>query len=282
LLSLAVGTAFSLWMSRSVRQVVQYATGLAQVRRVAQPVLRGELGQLAHAVTDLRHKLDGKAYVEEYIHAFVHELKSPLAAIYGASELLEGEMSRPERARFLSNIQLECQRLRQIVDRLLDLARLEQRQTLGARVPVVLAPLAEELRAANAALLAAGELSFANRLPATAAVLGDPFLVRQALNNLLDNAIQFSPRGGAIELSATTEDERVVLRLHNSGSQIPDFALPRLFERFYSLPRPGTQQKSTGLGLSFVREVALLHGGQVRVENAPEGGVAAFLTLPAA
>lgn len=282
LLSLGVGIAFSVWMSRSVKEVARYADDLSQGRRVPQPALRGELKDLGRAVTELREKLDGKTYVEEYIHAFMHELKSPLAAIYGAAELLEGEMTAEERIRFLGNIRTECQRLRQILDRVLDLARLEQRQSLESRARISVDVLAEELRAANEPLLSAGELTFENELPPGVTVIGDRFLVRQALNNLIDNAIQFSPRGGVITLSATTENNRVRLRLHNTGDGIPDFAAARLFERFYSLPRPETHKKSTGLGLSFVREVALLHEGEVRVENAPEGGVVAILVLPAA
>lgn len=281
LLSLAVGLAFSVGMSRSVDKVVRYAGDLARGKRVPQPKLRGELHELARAVTELREELDGKSYVEQYIHAFLHEIKSPLAAIYGAAELLEGEMSAQERARFLANVRGECQRVRQILDRLLELARIEQLQALQSRAPIALRALAEEIHAASAPLLSAGQLSFHNEL-AELRVLGDPFLVRQALNNLVDNAIQFTPRGGTITLTGTSEHGRVALRLHDTGSHIPDFALARVFERFYSLPRPGTQKKSTGLGLSFVREVALLHEGEVRIENASEGGVTAILVLPAA
>ncbi|HEX4824311.1 MAG TPA: two-component system sensor histidine kinase CreC [Candidatus Polarisedimenticolaceae bacterium] len=281
LLSLGVGIAFSIWMSRSVQEVVRYAGDLTAGKRIVEPRLRGELQQIGRAVTELREKLDGKTYVEEYIHAFMHELKSPLAAIYGAAELLEGEMPASERARFLQNIQTECQRLRQILDRLLDLARVEQRQSLETRVKVAVADLTSELRVANAALLSAGELAFVDRLPPGLAVMGDPFLLRQALNNLMDNAIQFSPPGGTITWSGDVSNGRVRLRLHNTGSHIPEFAAGRLFERFYSLPRPGTQKKSTGLGLAFAKEVALLHGGELTVENATEGGVAAILILPA-
>jgi len=111
---------------------------------------------------------------------------------------------------------------------------------------------------------------------------GDPFLVRQALHNLVDNALQFAPPGTAITVSARSEGGRVQLRVHNFGDPIPEFALPRLFERFYSLPRPGTQKKSTGLGLPFVREVALLHQGEATIENARDGGVTASLFLPLA
>jgi two-component system sensor histidine kinase CreC len=282
LLALAVGIGASFWMSRSVNAVVRYADGLAEGRRLAPPALGGELGRLARAVTELREKLDGKTYVEEYVQAFLHELKGPLAAIYGAAELLEGEMSPDERERFLGNIQVECQRLRQILDRLLELARLEHRRTLDTRVPIAVRTLGEELHAANAALLTAGGVAFENRVPPDTTVAGDPFLVRQALSSLLDNAIQFSPPGGAITLSAGGGDGRVTVSIHNTGSSIPEFAAPRLFERFYSLPRPRTGQKSSGLGLAFVREVASLHGGDVRVENAPQGGVAAHLVLPAA
>ena len=281
LLSLGVGVAFSFWLSRSVRRVVRYADDLAEGRRVPQPRLGGELKQLGRAVAELRERLDGKTYVEEYIHAILHELKSPLAAVYGAAELLEGPMSPEDRSRFLENIRTEVQRLREILDRLLDLARVEHRRALDARAPVALDTLAEELAMANAPLLSAAQVELRNQVPAGTLVVGDAFLIRQALNNLLDNAIQFSPPGGTITLGATREAGRVGLRLHNTGSRIPDFAEPRIFERFYSLPRPETQKKSTGLGLSFVREVALLHGGEVTVRNAAEGGVEALLVLPA-
>lgn len=280
LLSLGVGILFSFSMSRSVGKVVRYAGDLAQGKRVPPPRLHGELRSVADAVTDLRGKLDGKSYVEEYIHAFMHEMKSPLSAIDGAAELLEGKMSEEDRTRFLANIRAECRRMREILDRLLELARLEQRQSLEARAPVRVHALGEELRVANEALLSAGGVAFRNEAPPGVVVTGDAFLLRQALGNLVDNAIQFTPPGGVITLRATTSYGRVQLRVHNSGSEIPDFALPRLFERFYSLPRPGSQKKSSGLGLGLVREVALLHDGQARVENAPEGGVAAILELP--
>jgi two-component system sensor histidine kinase CreC len=280
-ISLAVGLGFSLWLSRSVRQLVVYAHALSRGQRVPQPTLTGELGKLGRAVTELRSELDGKAYVEEYVHALTHELKSPLAAIHGAAELLEEEMAAAERVRFVANIRAECERLRQIVDRLLDLARIEQRQALDVRAAVDVAAVAAELLAAKEPLLRAGMLTVDNRLQ-TAMVLGDAFLVGQALSNLLDNAIQFAPAGGQIALHEERRDGGVSVVIRNTGSQIPDFAVARIFDRFYSLPRPGTHQKSTGLGLSFAKEIAMLHGGEIAVGNAPEGGVAARLTLPAA
>jgi two-component system sensor histidine kinase CreC len=116
-----------------------------------------------------------------------------------------------------------------------------------------------------------------------ATVQGDRFLLGQALANLLDNAIAFSPEAGRIELALHhTGAAQCELTIADQGAGIPEFAQERLFERFYSLPRPATGEKSTGLGLAFVREVAQLHGGAVELNNRPQGGALARLTLPLA
>ena len=112
-------------------------------------------------------------------------------------------------------------------------------------------------------------------------VEGERFLLQQAISNLLDNAIEFSPPGAVIEISASREQEGWSLGIRDYGPGVPEYARERLFERFYSTPRPDSGRKSTGLGLSLVREVALLHGGDIVVENHPGGGTLARLILPA-
>jgi two-component system, OmpR family, sensor histidine kinase CreC len=280
ILSLLIGLGFTWWLSRAVRRVVEYAHDLSQGKRVRQPRLAGELSELGHAVTQLRAQLDGKSYVEQYVHALTHELKSPIAAIAGAAELLGEDMPPAEHARFCGNIAAECLRMQTVIDRLLDLARVEQRQALEKREPVPLRALVSDLCAAKEPLLRASAVSLDNQL-GDGAVLGDPFLLRQALQNLIDNAIAFTPAGGQIRINDWRENGRCHIAIHNTGSEIPDYARGKIFDRFYSLPRPRTQQKSTGIGLSFVKEVALLHDGDVRVENA-DGGVTATLSLPLA
>jgi two-component system sensor histidine kinase CreC len=127
-------------------------------------------------------------------------------------------------------------------------------------------------------------LSLHHDLGAGDRVTGERFLIRQALANLLDNAVDFTPAGGRVAVSGSTASlpggaPALVVHVRNDGEAIPEFALPRLTERFYSLPRPATGRKSTGLGLNFVAEVAALHGGALEVVNVP-GGVEARLTLP--
>ncbi|MDF3937158.1 two-component system sensor histidine kinase CreC [Pseudomonas citronellolis] len=278
-LGLLVGGLLSWWLSGALRRLTRYARAVSEGRRAELPRYRGgEMAQLAEAVERMRVQLEGKAYVERYVHTLTHELKSPLAAIRGAAELLEGEMPAPQRARFVGNIAGESQRLQQLVERLLNLAQVEQRQGLEDSEPVQLQELVAELLQANLARLEG--LRVENAVPVEALVTGEAFLLRQALGNLLENALDFTAPGGLIRFDALREGERWRLGVFNQGPAIPDYALERLTERFYSLPRPGTGRKSTGLGLNFVAEVAALHGGRLGVGNV-EGGVEAWLELPA-
>ncbi|MBD9633825.1 two-component system sensor histidine kinase CreC [Pseudomonas sp. PDM19] len=277
-LGLLVGAGLSWWLSRSLDRLTRYAQAVSEGRRAELPRYRGgEMAQLAGAVERMRVQLEGKDYVERYVHTLTHELKSPLAAIRGAAELLEGEMPAEQRARFVGNIAGESERLQQLIERLLNLAQVEQRQGLEEHVPVALHELANELIDERMARVQGVLLE--NAIPQQASVVGERFLLRQALGNLLDNALDFTPAGGLIRFDAQPDGEGWRVELFNQGEAIPEFALPRLTERFYSLPRPLSGRKSTGLGLNFVAEVAALHGGELSVENI-EGGVRASLSLP--
>lgn len=277
-LGLLVGAGLSWWLSRSLERLTLYAQAVSEGRRAALPRYRGgEMAQLADAVERMRVQLEGKDYVERYVHTLTHELKSPLAAIRGAAELLEGEMPAEQRARFVGNIAGESERLQQLIERLLNLAQVEQRQGLEERVPVALHELASEL--IDERLVRVQGVRLENAIAPEATVHGECFLLRQALGNLLDNALDFTPAGGVIRFDAQPHGEGWRVELFNQGEAIPEFALPRLTERFYSLPRPLSGRKSTGLGLNFVAEVAALHGGELHVENV-DGGVHAGLFLP--
>jgi two-component system sensor histidine kinase CreC len=113
-------------------------------------------------------------------------------------------------------------------------------------------------------------------------VRGDAFLLHLALSNLIENAIEFSPRDSAIQLHCERVQGEVRVSIEDGGPGIPDYAKARIFERFYSLERPDTGRKSTGLGLNFVQEIAALHHGSVQLENRSERGLRARFAIPTA
>jgi len=280
-LGLLIGAVLSWWLARSLRKLARYAQAVSEGERAALPHYKGgELAHLAEAVERMRTQLEGKAYVERYVHTLTHELKSPLAAIRGASELLQGDMPQEQRARFAGNIERESDRLQQMIERLLNLARVEQMQALEDEQQVALAALVDELLLAHASRIEAAGLQVRQRVPAGLRLLCDPFLMRQALANLMDNALDFTPPEGALLFELERDGERMALSLFNQGQAIPEYAIGRVAERFYSLPRPGSGRKSTGLGLNFVAEVMQLHGGTLAVDNV-DGGVRVRLWLPA-
>ena len=287
LLSAALIGAFFTWrLTGAIERLRQYARDVSDGRRVPPPGSSArELDELAEALGTMRERLEGKQYVERYLHTLTHELKSPLAAIRGAAELLdEADMPEAERRRFLGNIREQAERLSRVADRLLELARLEQRQVLGEAEAIDLAELVESVVETARPVAAQREVSLELRAEGASRVRGDRFLLSQAIGNLLDNALDFSPQAGRILIAVHPHEDQAEIEIRDQGPGIPDYALERVFERFFSLPRPDGGRKGTGLGLSFVREVAHLHGGSVRLENpAPPGnpgGVRTLLRLP--
>jgi two-component system sensor histidine kinase CreC len=279
-LALLLALGFSYWMTRDLRRLVEHADEVAEGRRARIPVEgRGELRRLAQALEHLRAELDGKAHVEKVSQLLAHELKSPIAAIRGAVELLPDETDAGRRARLETNIAAESERLQRIVEGVLNLARAENRDRLDEVERIAFDALVADVLDTRAARLAARELRLDTRL-APAEVSGNRFLLRQAVANLIDNAIDFSPTGGTLTVELETVDGGARLRIRDRGPGIPDYARPRLFERFYSTPRPDSGERSSGLGLNLVREAARLHGGDIVLDNHPEGGAEARLDLP--
>lgn len=268
--------------SRPIRRLTEYAHAVARGERVRPP--RGgssEAATLGRAFEEMRDALENRAYVENYVQTVTHEMKSPVAAIRGAAELLREDMPEERRAKFHANIQAEARRLQNIIDRLLALCAIESRKTLEHPAPLSLATLAEtavhQLQPSAEARGVKVELTCVERPE----VIGEAFMIECALNNLLQNAIDFSPENGAVRMVLNATSKMAELTIEDDGPGVPDYALPRIFERFYSLQRPATGRKSSGLGLCFVHEAAALHGGGIALENrADSAGARAILRLP--
>jgi two-component system sensor histidine kinase CreC len=280
-LSFAIGLVVTWRLARNVDRLNRYAAAVSAGERAVLPPMGGsELSDLGRALETMRARLDGKQYVEQYVQSLAHEMKSPLAGLRGAAEILEGDPPEAERRRFAAHVAAQSGRLAEMIDKMLALAAVEYRQGLDTREPVAVADMIAAARAALEPKFARhGQALVVDAVPAQ--VPGDRFLLVQALVNLVDNAIGFAPEGGTIELGVRVEGDRVRLTVADRGPGVPDFASDRIFERFYSLPRPDGA-RSSGLGLGFVREVATLHGGTVTLVNRDGGGAVATLELPVA
>lgn len=277
--SLLIGLVAAWWLSRQLGALRTYANAVTAGERASLPRTAGEFGELGQALETMRTRLEGKQYVEHYVHTLTHEMKSPLAAIRGSAELLEGPLEEADRARFVANIRAQSERLAQMIDKMLALAAVEHRQRLENPEPLRLADMVEDAAAQCATRLAQAGLALDVHSEELPPVMGDAFLLRQAVVNLIENAVDFAPPGSRIEVAVERDGERQRVRVLDRGPGIPDYAVGRVFERFYSLPRPDNGSRSSGLGLCFVAEVATLHGGEAALENRNGGGAVASLVV---
>lgn len=284
LAALLLGLVLAWWIARGIGRLVDYADAMARGERQPVPVTGSqELDRLAAAMAHMREEIDGKRYVEDYVQALTHEMKSPLAAIGAAAELLqENGLPAEARERFLVSIAEQNLRARELVERLLHLARLEQTQTLTALERVDLSALWQKVLQDFSVRLQQRGIMVETISAAPAFMAGDAFLLHLAMANLLENAVAFSPDGVSLEAAIAEGQGRIVFSLRDHGCGIPDYALPHIFDRFYSLPRPGGGSRSSGLGLPLVSEIVKLHRGSLQLSNHPDGGVQASLVFPAA
>ncbi|MCL1137364.1 two-component system sensor histidine kinase CreC [Shewanella pneumatophori] len=285
-LVLIAGALFSWRIHSALNKLEDYADKMGRGEKVVKPTFRVfyEYGNLSNALEKMREQIDGKKYVEQYVETLTHELKSPLSAIKGASEILQSPLPADKVSRFSANIERETDRMQSLIDKLLELARLEKRPQLDALVSMNLIEMIKEVnlgseaRFASKSIICQIEQPLSAELASDCRLLGDSFLFKQALYNVMDNAIDFVEPGGEISWSLITRDKELELAIYNTGSQIPDYAMPRIIERFYSLPRKNGI-KSTGLGLNFVEQVVKLHQGILKIENLMQG-VKVTMILP--
>ena len=277
--ALLIAVFFVWWLNHDVSKLSKYALQVSEGQKVGLPKMSSpEFNALAEALEQMRVRLEGKAYVEKYVHTLTHELKSPLAAIKGAIEILQDNPPEHIQRRFLTNIAQQQERMHLLIERMLKQVQIEHIQQIDYH-PVELGALIQKVVAEKQAQFLQVDVSliFQNKLD-SAIIPADELMIEQALSNLLDNALDFSPPGGRVFVRILETQSHFRIEVEDNGTGIPDYALDRIFERFYSLPR-FEKGKSTGLGLSFVQEVALLHQGNIELKNIFPQGVLAVLSL---
>lgn len=281
-----VGVVF-VWQYRPISKLTEYARDIEAGKRTPLPYLGlgREVNTLARALESMRESLEGRQFAEQYVRTLTHEMKSPLAGIRGAAELLAEDVERmPEkdRKRFLGNIRAETLRADRLLTRLLELSALEGKTKLDASGPLDLREVVgRAVKGAEAmADLARVKLEF--RVPEKPKLVkGDSFVLRSAVTNLLENAIDFSPVGETVHVSVISDESIHRILVEDRGEGIPEYAREKVFERFFSLRHLRTGRKGTGLGLTLVKEAAELHEGNVNVEEREGRGTRFVLSVPA-
>jgi signal transduction histidine kinase len=212
-----------------------------------------------------------------------HELRSPLTAIAGYTDTLlhDGPWDADTQHEFLEVISVSAGRLSALVDNLLDAATLEAGGLRLQREPVRLERVAERVLAARRLLAGTCTLHLETR-PGLPLADADPIRVEQVIANLVDNAIKYSPRGGAVSVRIGTDnDDMLTITVADHGMGIPYEHLEHLFERFYRVESGGRSVRGVGLGLYICRSLVESHGGRIWVDSQPGLGSTFAFTLPA-
>jgi two-component system sensor histidine kinase CreC len=269
-------------ITRPLDRLNRYVKSISKGEDEQRPSLgSSDIAEMGKAFEKIRADLAAKEYVESYVQSLTHEIKSPVAAIAGAAELLqEDDVPKAQQQRFLDNISAEAKRIQTLVERMLRLSALEHRDTLEKPEYINLCDLVSKTLQRFEQEIKKREIRISTDFEKACECLADAFLISQALTNLLQNAVEFSPLGGSIHIALTVDGKFVQIAVTDDGPGIPDFAVDKIFNRFFSTQRPDTHKKSTGLGLNFVMEIAQLHGGTVTVKNRSRGaGAQAVLSL---
>jgi len=238
-----------------------------------------ELQPVAIAFDDMLDRLeDSFTRLSQFSADIAHELRTPLANIRGEAEVALNRQRTPnEYQAVIESSIAECARLSGIIDNLLFLARAEAAESRVQLAVFDGRAALEKIASYNEAI--AEERSLTIRCFGHGEVCADPILFGRAVSNLVDNAVRFTPDGGEITLSLTTDADEIRVMVRDNGCGIPAEHLPRIFDRFYRV-EASRSSEGTGLGLALVKSIAELHGGSVSVESEPGKGSTVTIRLP--
>jgi heavy metal sensor kinase len=250
------------------------------------PVARtgDELERLSIALNHMITRLDDAFQnSKRFVADASHELRTPLTVLRGELEsLVRRASTAPDDRDRLGSLLEEVERLTKIVERLFALSRLDAGEAQSEWVSVDLAELASTTADQMTLLAEDKRITLSCEAAQPAAVEGDRARLKQVVVNLLDNAIQYTPEGGAVHLKVNASNGHAVLEIADTGVGIPADAVPRVFDRFFRVDQTRSREGGAGLGLAIVKSICHAHGGTVEVESAVGRGSRFRVRLPAA
>ena len=250
-------------------------------RIFASPVLREEkVRGVVLLALDISARYAAEASRREFTANVSHELKTPLTSISGYAEIIASGIAKNEDVPvFAGKIHAEAKRLVALVNDILDLSRLDEKQGLGNKENVPLLPMLKGLEESFRSI--AQEKDIELRVEGSnATVEGYPTLLRELFHNLIDNALKYTPAGGHVTVALFQDGGHPICTVTDTGIGIPKEHQPHVFERFYRVDKSHSRQTGgTGLGLAIVKHVAEVHHADVKLESEPGKGTKMIVTF---
>lgn len=244
----------------------------------------GQRSGMLMLLDDLTHVRRLEQMRSDFAANVSHELRTPITSIQGYAELLSMEMKGSDQRGYAEIIERNVRRLSAIIEDLLALSRLEDHDPgqLTDRETFPLADLLREVVRASSEEAEKRNIELELQCATDLHCTGIRRLLEQAIGNLVVNAIRYGPESSTVMLSAVQESEyRIRISVADRGGGIPTEHLDRIFERFYRVDRGRSREVGgTGLGLAIVKHIALVHGGEVEVQSAPETGTVFGMVIP--
>jgi len=295
-LSLILGAGFAgLGASRLARRLTAPLTAIAGAARSVGGASLGtripavspdaELREITEVLNEMLARLEAAFAAQTRFAADAsHELRSPLSNLRGTVEVaLRRPRSPGEYRETLTTALAEVERLSRLVGALMTLSRADSGQFALLLAPCDLGQIATQAVAAHAARAAEQSVTLTLDSTGPLPLLGDADRLRQALDNLLDNALRYAPAGSAVTVTATREGDFCTLTVRDSGPGLSEADQTRIFDRFYRADESRARQSGgLGLGLAITKAITVAHGGHVDVQSTPGAGAVFTLALPAA
>jgi two-component system sensor histidine kinase BaeS len=288
LLAVAVGLVLARRLSHPLAELHDAVTRVAggDFQQEVGPRGVGELEDVAGAFNSMAHRLrESERQRQELLAAIAHELRTPLAIIEGNLEAMLDGVRAPT-PDLIATLHTQSALLSQLITDLRDLSMADARQLSLRRRPVDLAALCQESVEAMKVWTDERKVSTSVRVEGETTAAVDPDRLRQVIQNLLHNAVRFTPAGGQVTVivrgASGDQDRWVTLEVEDDGPGIPAEDLSRIFEPFYRVdPSRSRASGGTGMGLAVVKLLVQVHGGNVRAESRPSGGSRFIVQLPA-